>query len=398
MIGQVSRMIKNIDIYGAQFNFYVQKETTIKTMLGGVFTLLTLGFFLFTFIVFGYDFYYKLNPNVISQEKLYTKEELYSMNNQTVTDLPIVMKMSKRISEEIYFIVDANIPYTFQEEKLYNYVKHCSEDYVLENFYPDNAAKGKEDMEKDWGFLCYNISDYKFGLHDTAGGQGSEIVNVLSIWTTRCRDREYKGFLIPCPSNYDPNLEWDDTDLEIWTKKTLYNPDDLSFPFESSWTRVARMRLSLTVVTELYIYLLETISMDDTGFILESLNKSSRFGLGSIELLDFILNSPMKSFDFTLYIGYDKFYKQYLRKYMKIQDLLAVVGGILKALMTLFQIITFPYNEHSLVDYLKNKVERTNSFKPKESLVSNQIRISEKSKLNESKSEISNQNVLKNKL
>ena len=60
--------------------------------------------------------------------------------------------------------------------------------------------------------------------------------------------------------------------------------------------------------------------------------------------------------------------------------------------------IDFQKTPQSIVDYLKNKVERTNSFKPKESLVSNQIRISEKSKLNESKSEISNQNVLKNKL
>ena len=35
----------------------------------------------------------------------------------TVTDIPVVIKMRKRISRELYFIIDANVPYTFQKVK-----------------------------------------------------------------------------------------------------------------------------------------------------------------------------------------------------------------------------------------------------------------------------------------
>lgn len=391
----ISSLVRNSDIYGAQFQIYVQNEKSIKTVLGGLLTILTLGFFLFTFIVFGYDFYYKQNPNVISQEKLYTEEEIYNMNNQTIHNVSVVLKMSKRLSEETYFLVDANEPYTFQKKKLYNYLKHCKEDYVLENFYPDNYTIGREEMSSEWGFLCYDLSDYKFGLHDTAAGQGSNVVNVLSIWTTRCRSTLYKGLMMPCPSGYDPNKKLERQNLEVWTKKILFNPDNSTHPFDSTWTRVSRMKLTLNTIIEMYIYLLETISMDDTGFILESLEKTSHFGLGNMESINFILDEPMDSFDFTLYIGYDKVYRQYLRRYMKIQDLLAVVGGILKAVVTFFQLITNPYNEHHLVDYIKSKVERTKEFKKNHEFNpdsnNDSILNLEKFKSNDSKSENSKQ-------
>jgi hypothetical protein len=76
---------------------------------------------------------------------------------------------------------------------------------------------------------------------------------------------------------------------------------------------------------------------------------------------------------------------------MKIQDLLAVVGGILKALMTLFQVVSHPHNQHSLIDYLKIKVEKSEPFKLKqkqeEGLQNNQNKLM--AKLNESRSETS---------
>jgi hypothetical protein len=399
---KISSLIKNSDIYGAEFQISVQNEKSIKTVLGGLLTILTFGFFLFTFIVFGYDFYYKQNPNVISQEKLYTEEEIYAMNNQTIYEVSVVLKMSKQLSTETYFIIDANEPYTFQKKKLYNYVKHCSEEYVIENFYPDNPELGKKDLKEEWGFLCYDLKDYKFGLHDTAGGQGSNEVNVLSIWTTSCKTngKLYKGLSMPCPDDYDATKPVKRQDLEVWTKKILFNPDNSTNPFDSTWTRVSRMKLTLNTAIEMYVYLLETISMDDTGFILESLEKNSHYGLGNMEIINYILDKPMTSFDFTLYIGYDKVYKQYLRRYMKIQDLLAVVGGILKALVTFFQVITTPYNEHHLVDYIKSKVEKTKEFKMKQSF-SSEINIEktlnyDKFKGNDSKSEHSKQELKNN--
>jgi hypothetical protein len=156
----------------------------------------------------------------------------------------------------------------------------------------------------------------------------------------------------------------------------------------------------MNTIIEMYVYLLETISMDDTGFILETLEKNSQFGLGNMEIINFIVDKPMSSFDFTLYIGYDKVYKQYLRRYMKIQDLLAVVGGILKALVTFFQIVTDPYNEHHLVDYIKSKVERTKEFKPKQ-MFSTELNLEKSMNLdkfksnNDSKSEHSKQELKK---
>lgn len=363
---KVRNLLSGIDIYGAEFKFYVNKSSSIKTYMGGVFTLLTLGFFVFTFIVFGYDFYYKLNPNVIFQQKIYSDEEIYKMNNMTLQDTPVVMKMRKRLSQEMYFIVDANVPYTFQDVKNYSYVKNCANDFVLKNFYPESYEKGMEDLNGDWAFLCYDTAQFPFGLHDAAGGQGSNHVNVLSIWTTNCGKKNWRGMDLPCAPGVNFTIPWNmRTDLEIWTKQILFNPDELTLPFNSTWTRIASLKLSRIADIEVYLYLLETVAMDDAGFLLESLKRNSKFGLGKVETLNFIRDTPRSDFDFTLYIGFDKTYNQYMRRYMRIQDLLAIVGGILKALTTFFTIIAFPLNEHHLVDYIKDKVERENHFELK---------------------------------
>lgn len=360
---RTKKLLSGIDIYGAEFQFYVNKSSSIKTSMGGIFTLLTLGFFVFTFVVFGYDFYYKLNPNVIFQQKIYTDEEIYKMNNMTIEDTPVVMKMRKRIAQEMYFIIDANVPFTFQEVKNYSYVKNCTNDYVLRNFYPNSYEKGMEDLNGDWAFLCYDTGQFPFGLHDAAGGQGSDVVNVLSIWTTNCGKKNWRGMDLPCPPGVNFSTPWNmRSDMEIWTKQILFNPDELKTPFNSTWTRIASLKLSMIADIEVYLYLLETVAMDDAGFLLESLKRTSKFGLGKVETLNFIRDTPRTSFDFTLYIGFDKTFNQYMRRYMRIQDLLAVVGGILKALTTFFTVIAFPLNEHHLIDYIKDKVERNNHF------------------------------------
>ena len=378
--------LKNIDIYGAKFQFYINKTSSIKTTIGGVFTLLTVGFFIFTFVVFGYDFYYKFNPNVIYQDKIYSDEEIYKMNNMTVNEVPIILKTRKRISKELIFVVDANTPYTFQAKanKTFGFLKKCNDSYILDNFYPDSKQKGTEDINGDWSFLCYNSSEFKFGLHDSAGGQGSNLVNVLSIWTTGCNKTNYRNMGdFPCDKDVNFTTPWNGrSEIEVWAKQILFNPDVLKTPFNDTWTRVTRTRLSKMAKIELYLYLLETVSMDDTGFLLESLHKNSKFGIGKIEMLTMVNETPDRNFDFTIYLGFDKNYRQFMRRYMRFQDLVAVVGGILKAVTTFFTLITFPINEHDLISYLKNKIEKDNHFDVKNNLIADSSSILKSNYLN----------------
>lgn len=272
-------------------------------------------------------------------------------------------------------------------------MRPCKEDYIIENFYPDNKELGKEHLKEEYGFLCYNASDYKFGLHDTAGGPGSETVNVVSIWNLRCSNTPQKGFNLPCPSDYDPTKPMKTSELQIWTKKVLYNPDDYKNPFESTWTGVAAFYLSYKIPVGVYLYLEEMISLDDTGFLVESIEKTSRFGVGKVETLNLLLDVSDR-FYFNLFIGYDKIYKQYLRQYMKIQDLLALVGGILKAIITIFQLVNLPFNEHQVVDYIKNRLEKSKQFTPNINLkseISNKYVIENLKKNDDCKSDLSKQ-------
>ena len=74
-------LIKSIDIYGKQFNFFVDEYTSHKTFIGGVFTLISLAVFFITVFYISENFYNKKNPFISNERISLNKYPIYNVSN-----------------------------------------------------------------------------------------------------------------------------------------------------------------------------------------------------------------------------------------------------------------------------------------------------------------------------
>ena len=292
--------------------------------------------------------------------------------------------------------MDANKPYTFQEksQKIYDTLKPCNQSFVLENFYDNNKDFGIEQLHNVWTFQCYDFSQFKFGLHDSGGGAGSILVSPLSIWTFKCGKTTRGIKAKPCPKYFNGSLSRNDAVVEVWTNELLFNPDNLTHPFEKSFTRVGSTGLSKNSESQVYINMKVNENHDNKGFLLDTNIITRDVGVDSFELNVIPLDIPKNFYDFSIYIGFTKIYYKYQRTYMKLQDLLAQVGGVISALYTAFQIISYFFNSYVLDMYLLSLINKEEVRENKQDKI---MKIEEKnstskppSKLNLTKSKMDN--------
>lgn len=350
--------VKVFDVFGASFSFTINNSTSIKTLAGGIFSLLTFGFFLFAFIAFGQDFYYKLNPKVLIQQMVLSNQTIYDLQNYTIPDQMMIVTVEKELDAVLNWIIDTNLPYSFQKKRApYDTLHPCNESFVLDNFYADNHQMGIDEMKNDKTYYCYNFSQYPFGLHDSGSGAGSVLVNPVSIWTYRCGKtaRGIQGK--SCPSGFNMTKNIGDRNVEVWTYITLYNPENISQPLQKSLQRMANTGLSKTVDTNVFLNVAVHENHDNDGFLTDNNKVTKMISVDSCDATLTPLDSPKDFYDMTITLGYIKLYWKYQRTYMKVQDLLAQVGGVIKAVFTIFQVASFLFNRWFLDLYLLSLTE-----------------------------------------
>ena len=303
-------VLKSFDVFGSEYKFILQDSFSIKSIAGGIMTLLSFSFMIFTMIIFGNDFYYRLNPKVLIQESIHTEETLYKLNNYTVENRTVVFKVTKDVDQLNDWMVDANLPYTFQKTKNRSLMNKCNEDYVLNNFYKDNKELGKDELKTEFSYYCHNLDSSKFGLQDEDMGAGSILTSPLSIWAMDC-NRTSDGLKSKtCPSWWNKTQTLDSPYVEVWMESILFNIDDLEHPFTPTFRSPGRFFLSQKSQQIIILNLQFHNLTDNLGIFTDSSKISTEVGLGSTSL---IVNVPdafsRPKYRFEAHIGWEKTYK-----------------------------------------------------------------------------------------
>lgn len=348
-------VLKKIDFYGNSINFLVDGSSNrVNSPIGGAMTIVTFLFLLFSFAVFGQDFYYKLNPKLTIQDKLMGDDEIQNLIDYGISNKTIVFKAQKVMVDFSNFLVDIAVPNTSYTQKIYDLVDYCSDDYVVKAFYAGNSTAANKD-KNDYSYLCYDLGKYPFGLNNDQQTYGSPLVIPVSIWTFRCGKtaRGIKGR--DCPVNLDLTKN-DAVELEIWTHEVLYNQDDILNPFFSNLIRVTRLITSRSHEAISWLSIKKHISHDNFGFMLDSFTDKEDYGASEFYTLVAALPNPNDFYDFTLYTGFQRKYLKYTRTYMKFQDLLAIVGGVVKSIFTFFQLTLYFLNDRNVANLIIKKM------------------------------------------
>jgi hypothetical protein len=340
MLLLLKRLFYSIDIFGKELKFEEDQSQNFKTSVGSVFTIIVFALFItFTFII-GKEIYQREYPDVLIIKEI--------LDNQVVelTDFPIMIfikDLEGKSSEK--FIENINITITFTDISLENVVteeemhslKSCNEsDYPIHKDKLSQILKSANQNNE----IPYCINTSK----DSKIKNQLDQINSssLSLKFEMCNKIENSN----CPV----------TNLLVVIK--LFN----SFVVPKNYTTPMNYfqdyyvgRLDSGMGYETYISLSYQELISDNGWILSESVNSKSISVHSIKEEHF----PSSEVSFlNFYFDITRYHEITYRKYMKIQELFAKLGGLYNFLTILIYVILYDYTLFKYrVKYLKCSLE-----------------------------------------
>lgn len=356
--------MEKLDIYGSAFNFTINRKSHISTKIGVIFSMITLGVFIFTFYSFGQDLFYKTHPFITIQEKSYRNEELIIMNSTTIPNRTIVVVVEEKIDGLVSFITENTVPGTNQDVQNHSLLEYCDDEWVLQKFYSDNNTYGREELiiKK---FYCWKLNEFNFGMLDTANTGNNYYIMPACIYTIECDSTHHNVKTRPCRYKLADFINLRSM-IQVWVEKIIFQPDNYTHPFEPTYI-MSQIRATTMQEVNLQLSLSRHNNTDDDGFILTNRKTSLDLGASGFTWEVFQKNKP-DFHDITVLVGYDKVYAHTSRIYMKVQDFAANLGGILEIIVGFFELFFIFYNKYAIDEYLLRLYYDSTDF-----ITSNQI-------------------------
>jgi len=135
----MENLIKSLDFSGNRMTFYIQKNKTHKTFLGGVISIFNFIILVLLIYGFGEDFYLRINPKII-QQTIYPERYMnFTINNKNFS-------FAFRIEDlDAKFIIDDQLVYI--DFVYYNYEIQNGEWALLEK----KSIEYSKCLPKDFG-------------------------------------------------------------------------------------------------------------------------------------------------------------------------------------------------------------------------------------------------------
>ena len=362
-----------VDVFGITFQLRTMKKSKFSTALGGCLSLLFLFLIALFSIFFGNDFYNKTNPNVVSSEKVYREANKIDIMK---SDFEIMFRIEDQLRnflepETIPYYIEVGYNYLVQEQsgsqktKFWSIVnpKRCSE---------TRAAKNKNFADINLTlWLCFDWE----ALHSKAKNI-SKNPNVSLEFGGTPEEKDMGRFRISMfSSKYDDNFkiidQYSNKALSDWGIK--HNPGLLlRYPnsvvdgdsFENPLNEVYKQERFL-LKPEMYRRekrIMKKVNLeDDKGWIFPKNETKTALMQESVSTEYLNHNMNIENVEKSVYVAYIELANNEIdvrRKYMKIQDLAALVGGVMKLFFSSFSAISgfyaFYYRSLELFNLLYN--------------------------------------------
>ena len=321
-----------IDIYGTKFHFYFHRNIKFKTWNGGIITIIfTLISICFIYIV-GEDFIYRKNPYYTSSLIGEDYKEINLTNEKIVIafrfedDFGFNMNISKYIYPMIYYY--SAIPNSNGE-----YLKDNKEEYITYRKCKESDFEGNENLLSIYGELyCIDWSNKTFG-----GFWDNDFIYYFAIRLFYCENgQNYSMNNAKCTSFEDLNDFFSNNLVlfSIYYTSINFRVNNINQPFHRKYkSYYTYLDYKFRKIDN--IYLQEQILNDNKGWLTNNNNNISIWGGESISSdynyysSDIINTEGFSSMIYSLniYMSSNKIY--YTRKYMKIQEVFSMIGGLL---------------------------------------------------------------------
>ena len=258
---------------------------------------------------------------------------------------------------------------------LEQFERNINKELVLTNQILMNYSLCKEeDVNNDYfiekglnDFYCLDLTEFENNAFDFGGFFDGEFVNLLKIDIMKCNEGElnYKG--IPCGSEQEQNnLISNQIFASLMVVNSIIDVNDYKSPIKRNIKNLA-FGIDSFIIKNLQVCFQNIIIETDDGWIFRNIETRSTLSYSSHGFdINFISSfsdgSYYKNVLGGFYMHTQSQTTNYSRTYMKIQDVLANVGGILKVLTAIGFSISYMINKvnfhREVLSYLINKEKK----------------------------------------
>ena len=360
------KYFKHLDIYGLTFNFTTFQSLYFKTFVGGLLSIISVSLmFIFCFL-FGKDFFFKQNPKVlISNEKPTT----YQIFNLTQNDLLLAWRINDLYGNEVdvsgkiypifyYFSIERNSV----SRKIIKSTRISLE-------YSKCHYVSRSDL--DWLSDLNNYYCVDFNNLPSGGGTENSFFYYFAIYISYCENGiEYSEDKCASLSDLSSIIEkqWE---FELIYPEYYFQPNDLSKPLKISYSTYTQRLTKNLQKKDVFIF--QNIQFkDDQGILFSQIKETEVMALSShysdyflVEDND-LITTGQSSFIYYCEFYISKDFTQYSRSYLKLKDIIAVTGSIIKIIIVCFQVICNFYGRvERELKMVKNFIDFEKEKKPK---------------------------------
>ena len=334
----------NIDLFGYSPTLSILKQPYYQTFFGGILTLLLILTLFATIIFFSLQLFEKDSPSVnLSTDIFPNPKQLDYFNN---FEFIIGIQNSDYITEINEKIFQA-------EGSLFKTVVNDSGIYnIKKSILLTSCDKALKNSTNEYLFSKLNLKGYycispeekeELYIKEHWGNDGFSMIQIKFVDCDNSTGN--------CASKEEITSFLHSADLSFYIIDNLVSTKNYKQPFTRTINERS-LKVSESYKVSLIQYIKHIRIENDDNLILTSNHSMNSFTLGEF-MSNIVFERDSETF-MSLSIELDNIIEKFQRKYYKIQDLAAQVGGIINALYMVIFIILKLYEKNSYFEYLIN--------------------------------------------
>ena len=320
---KIENVFKIFDIYCDYFYFRIGNENKYKTSLGGILSMLTLGIFIFIIYEFGQIFLFKLNPSTTTEIEFYNPSEGF-LTGDKYSDTLMIFGVDSTLQDYVNFTITNFIqtdPLT--KVKLKSKASRCTLTDLSKNS-SDYSYINTSSSDSTITFFCVKMNNFS--------------LSPISLYGITSREAYVRVNMIL--NNPDNQTLPDTLNFFYLYNKLGYTPNNYDNPFKRKLDIYTKKINIDTTNTFNFFYDKITLN-DDNGWVLKSNylrdEISYNSAVESVNIPSNLFNNYFLSFKVALTDSHTTF----TRTFIKVQDLLAQIGGFMKAIFLMLNSVIY---------------------------------------------------------
>jgi hypothetical protein len=346
-MNSIKRVFKFIDMFGESIHLNIKKQWKSKTCFGGILTIVTFSFLIAAAWLMGNDILYKNQPTTDLEDMLLEQRPFYALDKYS---FPMAFcfqdydQLTYNIPSYFRFEVNNVRTFTFNQTTVTTQLEYENCTY---NHFPKMDRKAL-DGAGITNYLCLKNQNV------TIGGYWDSIIDGIqyNVFRLRMCDNGTDGGTCAPQAEIDDFISRRPIAFNLYFQNTIINQKKYIDPIEYFiFVLYKNIRLSSSKVLNMYIR--KQIIETDEGFFFDEPRKDFSLAYDTSDNDD---SDPLKAslMDINLFVANRQPF--YHRRYIKIQTIIANIGGLSKTLFVIMYVLSFYISQVKLNKTILNKI------------------------------------------